>query len=391
MEVFYQLNRLTAVLGYFFFFLQFILSSRVKLIESRFGLDKMIHHHRTFGRLALGLLLLHPVFLLVYEFPLGLFYINIYRLIGVTALSGLFVTAFFAVFYQKLNIAYEVWLNMHKANYLLFPLASVHVAANAKQGTLLSVAYGFFGFAFLAMVVYKIWRFFAVRRHPYEVLEVRPEAGDIWSIYLKGRHFPYMPGQFMFLQLKRNGKISEPHPFTISSSPTWPYITVTAKELGDFTKTVKDTKAGDRAFIDAPYGLFSFLPYDCQCLVLIAGGIGITPFMSMLRYMYDQRIEIPVTLLWGNKNEDGLPFRDELAMMEREMPHWKIIYVMSSQEGWQGEKGRIDRQMIAKYELHLPECRFFICGPPPMSKAAKAALLELGVPRTKIHDERFAL
>ncbi|MDW7650202.1 MAG: ferredoxin reductase family protein [Bacillota bacterium] len=382
-----QLNRLFAAMGFLFFFVQFVLASRIKLLEKGFGQDKMIGLHRLLGRIALGFLLLHPFFFFLYQGEVVVE--NVFRVIGIVILLGLIVTAAVASLYKKLNLPYELWLHVHKVNYVLFPLVLIHVFYNALPGTLLYYLWVAFAVLFAALILYKVLREIIIRKVPYEVVEVKKEAKDIWSLYFKGRPLPYDPGQFMYLRLVRNGKVSSSHPFTISSSPTRELLSVTPKELGDFTATVKDTQVGDQAYIDAPYGVFSYLNYDCKKMMFLAGGIGITPFMSMLRYMYDKKSEKPVTLLWGNKNEEMLCFQEELNRMEREMKHLKIVYVMSRQEDWPGETGRIDRKMIEKYTENMSDYDFFVCGPPPMSKAALEALGEMGIPQKKIHHELF--
>lgn len=383
-----HLNRLFAILGFFFFFLQIVLSSRSKLVEKGFGLDKMIRQHRQVGRIALGLLILHPIFYFLFQ---GEIVINtIFRVIGLVVLLGLTITATVASLHRKLKLPYELWLQIHKVNYVLFPLVFVHVFHNADPGSPLFYFWAAFAALFAFILIHKVWLEISIRKHPYEVVKVQREAQGVHSLYFKGRPLAYQPGQFMYLRLLRNGKLSSAHPFTISSSPTWDQVAVTPKELGDFTATIADTKPGDKALIDAPYGTFSFLHYNCQKLMFIAGGIGITPYMSMLRYMYDEKIQIPTVLLWGNKSEDELCFRDELAKMEQEMEHLHTVFIMSRQKDWEGEKGRVDREMIEKYTAGNADAYdFFVCGPPPMSKATIAALHEMGVARQKIHHELF--
>lgn len=384
---FRQLNRLFASLGFWFFFLQFVLSSRWKLIESGFGLNRMIHYHRMLGRLAIMFLLIHPLLLLMHE---GLIITRpLFWFAGLTALLGLMLTAFAASFYKKLKLPYELWLNIHKANYILFPVALIHVYGNALPGSLLYYLWLVLAILFVLLLAEKAVREVNVRKNPYEVVKVQQEASDIWSLYFKGKQLRYKPGQFMYLRLIRGGRVSSSHPFTISSSPTWELLTVTPKQLGDFTATVKDTKVGDLALIDAPYGVFSFLNHDGDRLAFIAGGIGITPFMSMLRYIYDKKIEKQVTIIWGNKDEEALCFQEELNKMARERENIKVVYVMSAQESWRGEKGRIGVKVIEKYVPDLARCHFFVCGPPMLSLAVMKALRENGVPERRIHHELF--
>ena len=381
-----------AVTGLLFIFMQFVLSTKMKLIEDGFGFDRMLRYHRNFGRIGLSLIFLHVLLFLSLSWiqtgTITLFGFMWFGLIGIT---GFTITAALAATYKKLGLAYEVWKNVHLANYIVFPAALIHVFNASQTGSLLYYLWIAFALAFVAIVSYKIIRFLQVRKTPYEVTEVRQEAPDIWSLFFKGKPIDYKPGQFMILQLLRNGKLSTTHPFTISSSPTWETLSVTPKELGDFTATIKDTKVGDQAFIDAPYGVFSFLNYDSPDLVFIAGGIGITPIMSMLRYISDKKLKKKITLFWGNKNEKTLCFQDELEQLQKNIDGLETVLVMSSQKDWAGEQGRINGQLIQKYLSDLSNKEFFICGPPPLTKAIISDLKSLNVPGHKIHYELFEL
>lgn len=385
-------HHLFAVTGFLFIFMQFVLSTRMKWIEEGFGLDKMLHYHRYFGRIGVLFITLHGVFFLVYIYLLtGRISPSLYMWIGIVVLAGFLLTAALASNYKKWNLAYETWKNIHLANYALFPFVLIHVFFNAAAGSFFYYLWIAFALAFAFIVLHKLWRFVFIRRNPYEVVDVVQEAENIWSLYFKGKPLSYKPGQFMHLRLLRNGRLSSSHPFTISSSPTWETISVTPKELGDFTSTIKDTQAGDTAYIDAPYGVFSFLNTDAEELVFIAGGIGITPFISMLRYLADKKTPKKVTLFWGNKHERNLCFQDELEKLQNEIEGLDVVLVMSAQEDWQGEQGRINGDLIKKYIDNPEEKVYFICGPPRMSNAVMEALQGLKVPSENIHRELFEL
>jgi predicted ferric reductase len=191
--------------------------------------------------------------------------------------------------------------------------------------------------------------------------------------------------------LIRNGRVSEPHPFTISSSPTQDRLSISVKSVGDFTATIGDTKTSDRAYIDAPYGAFSFLNHDAQNLVFVAGGIGVTPFMSMMRYLVDNGLDRNVLLIWGNKTERDITFRDELENMVAHMPSLRVVHVMSNQDDWPGETGYVDAKMLERYMRGVENPQVFVCGPPVMMPKVINALRDLGVPKQRIHYEQFAL
>lgn len=382
---------LFAAVGLVLIFMQFVFVSRIKAIENGFGLDRMLRWHRFFGRSGLGFLWLHAVLIVLFRLiKFGDLFLSTFIWVGVAALLGFSVTAMLASSYKKLGLLYEIWRNIHLFNYLLFPFVLVHVfyfSVGAGSSFLLIWILLAVFCAFL--IVYRIVRILAIRRNPYEVIGVKQEAEDIWSLIFEGKRIDFRPGQFMIIQLLRNGRLSSPHPFTISNSPTRENLSITPKELGDFTKTIKETRVGDQAFIDAPYGVFSFLNYRQDELVFIAGGIGITPFISMLRYICDQKLNLRVTLFWANRNESSLCFREELREMEKEMEQFKAILVMSDQPDWPGEKGFINTGMITDYLGNLSQKDFFVCGPPPMIKAIIKDLKKQKVLSPRIHNEIF--
>jgi len=384
---------LFAAIGLVLIFMQFVFVSRIKAIEGGFGLDRMLRWHRFFGRVGLGFLWLHAVMIVLFRLiEFGDLFLSTFIWVGAAALLGFSVTAMLASLYKKLGLLYEIWRNIHLFNYLLFPFVLVHVFYySVRTGSSFFLIWVLLAVLYTFLVVYRIVRILTIRRNPYEVIEVKQEAEAIWSLIFKGKRIDFRPGQFMIIQLLRNGRLSSPHPFTISSSPTRENLSITPKELGDFTSTIKETRVGDQALIDAPYGVFSFLNYRQDELVFIAGGIGITPFISMLSYICDQKLKLKVTLFWANRDESNLCFREELREMEKEMAQFKAILVMSDQPDWPGEKGFLNAGMIADYLGNLSQKDFFVCGPPPMIKAIIADLKKQKVLSSRIHTEIFEL
>jgi predicted ferric reductase len=387
-----SLAKLSATLGLVFIFLQFVYVSRIKAIEAGIGLDRMFRWHRLFGRIGLGLVLLHAALIIIDRVAdLDQLFSSPFTLVGLAVLVGFSVTAALAVFYKKMGILYETWRNIHLFNYLLFPVVLIHVFFYTQPGSMLQYLWVSLAILFAAVAVYRMVRIITVKNNPYEVVDVRAEAEDITSLFFKGPAVDFKPGQFMFIQLLRGGSLSSPHPFTISNSPSREYLSITPKELGDFTSTIRDTRVGDQAFIDAPYGVFSFLNHDHDELVFIAGGIGITPFMSMLRYIHDQKLGRKVTLFWANRNEKQLCFSDEIEKMKEDLPGFQVILVMSDQPDWPGEKGFITGEVISRHLEETGKKGFFICGPPPMTRAVMGELGKLKVPASHIHKELFEL
>lgn len=391
----YRFAQLFGLLGFVVLFLQFVLASRVRLFERHIGLDTLFVVHRVAGMLGLLLLLAHGVMLNVFDIATGAgLQIGIPRLLGVIGLLTVIVVAVVASTYKRLQLRYETWKNIHRAGWVVFPLVFVHaliLGSTVNSSTLLRGMWVALIAIYGLIVVSRISRFARVMRTPYVVDDVVQETHDTWTLSIKGPPIDYRPGQFMLIRLRRGGRLSGMHPFTISSSPTQDALSVTPKAIGDFTATVGDTRPGDRAYIEAPYGVFSYLNHTGLELAFIAGGIGITPFLSMLRYMRDADDRRDVVLIWGNKSEADIAFRAEIADLEGELPRLRVVHVMSRQEDFDGERGFITTELIERHIPDIRERRVFLCGPPVMMERVRPAVAALGVPKRSLHFERFAL
>jgi predicted ferric reductase len=375
----YDLGRFLAVVGFVLIFIQFALSSKIKLIESGIGLDKLINLHRIFGVIGLIFIVIHPValysgnILQVYgvqdlgSYFKGTLLANIFlKTVGFVSLIILCVSAGIAILYKYVRMKYETWKKVHMTLYGALPMAFIHssrLGSDVIRSIPLKIYWWILLGLFFVISIHRIWMWFSIRKNPFTITGIVQETYDTWSLYFKGKNNGYKPGQFLIIRLLRKGKLSEAHPFTISSSPTSPALSISVKSVGDFTSTIGKTTTSDFAYIDLPYGVFSFLNYDARFLVFISGGIGVTPFISMLRYLRDKKLDRKVILIWGNKTWADTPFRDELEKIDQEMPSLSIVHVMSNQADWEGEKGYIDAEKIRRYINDFDSSQFFICGP----------------------------
>jgi ferredoxin-NADP reductase len=238
------------------------------------------------------------------------------------------------------------------------------------------------------------------RRRPWRVAEVRRETANVWTLALEppagAPRLAYLPGQFQFLTFYRGrGLPVEEHHFTIATGGFEARHASTIKASGDFTATIGMTQPGDAVAVQAPYGRFSYVLHPAERdLAFVAGGIGITPLMAMLRHMRDSGARKDVLLIYANRTEQDIVFRAEIdAMSAGEAPRLRVVHVLSQPgDAWAGERGIVDRGLLARVAPpDLKDRGWYVCGPPAMMAGVLAALAALGVPAGRVHAERFAL
>jgi len=222
---------------------------------------------------------------------------------------------------------------------------------------------------------------------------VLPERGGAVTLALRAEGHdgrPFRPGQFAWLKFADAPHALAEHPFSYSSSalrrerPTF-----TIKAYGGFTRRVAQIQPGARMLMDGPHGSFSARP-DAERFVLIAGGIGITPIMSLLRTAADMSDRRPFLVLYGSLRWERATFREELERL-RQRIDLRVVHVLTEPPAdWQGEAGFIDGALL---ERHLPRdlrgADLFLCGPSRMLAATVAGLERLGVAPEHVHAEQF--
>jgi predicted ferric reductase len=233
-----------------------------------------------------------------------------------------------------------------------------------------------------------------MKGRPYSVEQVKKEHGNSWTLVLKPEghnSFNFKPGQFAWLVLGKTPFHIREHPFSLSSSamkPERPELTI--KELGDFTSTIGEVKPGTRAYMEGPYGRFTIDYFDAPGYIFLAGGVGITPIISMLKTMRDRADKRPVILFYGTKTWEDTLFREDIDALKDALNLQVIYFVEEPDDDWRGEKGFITEENMAKY---LPESRYgytyFVCGPEVMQKNVKIALGRLGISMEKVQSESF--
>jgi predicted ferric reductase len=384
--------------------LQFVISARLRWVEAPFGLDVVFQFHRTMAFVALGLLCIHPLLIASGE-SWGL--LTRWRVqwplwAGRLALFLLFAHIAVATFRRLMRLRYETWRHLH--NIVAFVLLGFAFLHSLALGNDFESKVAQFVWGALLLIAWTAW-FYGRLARPwlsgrswYRVVSVVPETPQVRTLTLEpliNRLLHYAPGQFQFLRLYGSSVLAEEHPFSIASSPSprgW--ISLTIKESGDFTSTIGRIRPGDLATVHGPFGRFSHVFHSNRDdLVFVAAGIGITPLMSMLRYMRDRREPRQVLLVYANRGAVDIVFKRELESIESGgFPDLKTIHVLSRPPGdWIGPTGRLDSASLGSLCGGFAGKEFFICCPPIMAFELIRGLKNAGVRLERIHADYFGL
>lgn len=387
--------------------LQFVLTARFKVIKSPYGSDIVYFFHRQISLVTFVLIAAHPLLLFIFESQ-NLQLLNLITApwaarLGVVAIIALIALISLSIWRKKFRIEYDHWRIWHGILAIAaVTLAIVHIEMrgyylNTLWKQLFWGIYGVFWVGVLAWV--RVIKPFMLLQKPYQVEEVIPERGNAWTIVLQPVNhsgFRFQPGQFSWITAWDSPFRDHEHPFSLSSNASQsPKLAFTIKELGDFTGRIKELNQGQRVYIDGPYGAFSVDRHPrSKEFVFIAGGIGITPMMSMLRTLADRGDKRPLTLIYANKTLESATFLEEIEQLPQKL-NLKVVHVLETPpENWNGEKGFVNVDIL---ERNLPAtrtpnwCEIFICGPEPMMNAVEKALVQVGIPMGDFHSERFSL
>ena len=206
--------------------------------------------------------------------------------------------------------------------------------------------------------------------------------------------FRFLPGQFLTVSVRTGDKVVK-RSYTIASSPTvhgYVEISIKREEQGLVSRHLHDTVAeGDSLEVSAPMGKFTFTGKEAPSIVLIGGGVGITPLMSVVRYLTDTGWGGQITLLFVCRDMHEFVFHEELEVRQRRHANLNVVVTMSREKhkSWKGARGRLTKELIAESVADITAQRIHVCGPGPMMAAVKSALAELGVPSANIKTEAF--
>ncbi|MGX9355006.1 ferredoxin reductase family protein [Roseobacteraceae bacterium S113] len=366
-----------------------ILATRLDVFEEMFGgLDRMYQVHRVAGTFTAVFALVH-FFSIPKELPAGVDQVLNSTFpsaqLGMASMVLLVIGLFVAL---NRKISYSRWRNPHKVMALVYILVIGHFM-NAPgifferfsaSGILLIIAalVGTLALVYTAVGMNKR----TATRFTIEAVNSLERATEV-VLKPVGEMLKFTPGQFAFVEVQ--GKDwSEPHPFTIASAPNEDRLRFTMKVLGDWTRKVREElQPGGEVIVRGPYGRFDASKADSKKQVWIAGGIGLTPFLSKLRAM-EADDDREIHFAYAARNKEEALFLEELKAIEAERDNLTLYYFFSED----GDFARVD---AAKERLPdaLTDYEYFICGPKPMVDGLMKDLKAEGVKRKAIHVEAF--
>ena len=387
------LSQYLSLIGTTLLCISFILSTRLHRLEEMFGgLDKVYGVHSVVGALNFVFLLNHPILLilnslsnkipaLVYALPGNKLEYNF----GIFALYLLILLLAFTIF---IKLPYHIWKLTHQLMGAVLVLAFFHItsiSSDVSRYQPLRLWMLFLLSAGLVAYIYKLIFYAKSQMHPYVVTKIN-RLGDITEVYLEHKKKPlrFKPGQFVFIRFKGQNVPTEEHPFSISSVPTDKYLRLSIKSLGDFTSTLDRLQENDPVEVFGPYGKFLADFEQTKDVIFVAGGIGITPFLSMFGSVKETD-ERTVYLFYTNKSGGTSYGNAELTKLISGRKNLKYC-------PWDSSKfGKLTALRISEMVGSSKDKLVFLCGPEAMMYDLTNQFVKLGVKRSSIYFENFSL
>jgi len=397
-----------------------VLGGRFKLIDAYFaGLDRMYKVHQINGRIAFLLLVGHFAGIFAsraatsLEGAFGLLTpsAGLTVLLGVAALAAMTVTIVLTL-YGRLN--HEWFIYVQRTFGFIFLLAALHVFRTPGTKALSPALTYYLGALSLAGIIAFVRRSLAsdalVQRRRYRVTAAKELDQSVMEVTMTPENgsMTFTPGQFVYVTFTsdamsreffpfsitsagesevvefRPGAVrSQFHPFSITSGPRDKDLKIAAKAVGDYTRAMHYLEQGALATVEGPYGAFSYKNVPSAKQIWVAGGIGVTPFVSMARSLGGEDPGIDIDFYYGMEHGDEGYFLDELEDIARRHPSFKVIPYPRD------ELGFMTAEDIAKRSGDLKDKDILICGPPGMIDNLHAQFVARGVPERQIHFEKF--
>jgi predicted ferric reductase len=398
-------GELAALYGTYLILIQLVLMSRNPWLDQVFGQDRITQAHRWVGFAAVWLLLLHGVLTTVgYAMSDGssvvgqaLTFLTSYPYVlwSVAGMGLLIMVAVTSVRAARRRLSYETWYAIHLYAYLAIALSFLHQLfvgvdfVNDQVASLYWIA--LYVLAFGILIVFRFGQPISISlRHRMRVANVVQEGPGIVSIYLTGRDLDKLPvraGQWFRLRFLTTAGWYRAHPFSISAAPNGRYLRFTVKDLGDYTGKLQKVRVGTVVFVEGPYGVFTGARRTKSRVLLVAGGIGITPLRALLEELPAAKGSL--TLVYRASGPEDVVFRNELDQLA-ELRGATIHYLVGKRGSREVPSDPFEPRELRRLVPDLKDRDIYICGPTGMMDRVLSTLGRLRVPESQVHYERFA-
>lgn len=389
-----SLSQLSGILGLVLFAFTLMLSARFPWMEKIMGpLNKVYTAHHTLGTAALAMLLTHPIFSIVNAILLQKPRLERYILPGFDnaltwGILSLWTLVLLMVLTLYLRPRYPLWKKTHQFLGLSLFFAGLHsllIPSDVTSSPLLRwYLFGVATFGILSYTAYTILNFVSIKRYAYTIDSIDRLSDAVISVHLKpgGQALASQPGQFIFIRFKLDGKWSEIHPFSLTQRADKHGLGISMKVLGDDTsRFMQLLRVGVSAQIEGPFGTFGHEMQTLPRVICVAGGIGTTPFLSLLPALEAQQ---SADFYYAIKNTQESVYLPALRKLEEARKGLRIIPWLSDNQGY------LTGDIILRQSAMTKDDHVFLCGPPGMMKALKNRLIALGIPKNHLHSEEFS-
>ena len=392
--------RTCALLGTYFSLAGVLLVARIPWVERGVGHDRLVTWHRKLAPYSLFLIGFHVVLVLIGyagEEHISLFN-ELRKLLAQYPWMWWALLAFYLMIqagvtsYKKARakLSYESWWLIHTLTYIAIAASMMHQITNGPMflNHPLNKAYwiGLYVLVFAAIIIWRVgipvWKSL---RHDLKIDRVIVEAPGVISVVMRGRSLHKLGaqgGQFFNWRFMQKGHFLLQHPYSLSAAPTDKYLRITVKDLGDHSRDTIHLKPGTRVFMEGPYGAFTKNRASRKHVLLVGGGVGITPVRAIAEEFGHG---VQIDLIYRASSADELVLKDELDYLAaKSIGSLNVHYLVGSRN-----QHPMNAKSILKIAPYFADSDVYVCGPEGMVDAVKAAAREVGVPKNRIHDEAF--
>lgn len=388
----YELGTSLGFWGFLLFGLNFVLATRWYWVERLFGgLDRVYTLHGLLGRWTLALILLHLGILTAQALPdwgLAATYVVPGRDLSYTlGGAGVLLVTLLVAATIWVRFPYQRWLAAHRWMGVPYILGGAHaIVAQGDWYLWLLTIVGGYAWIFSAFLYRRLGP-----QHSGTIRRVVALHGVTELTIALDRPHDAQPGQFVWFAVTRSaaGLPDELHPFSISAILDERTLRISAKRLGDYTARLGELAPGDAVTVFGGYGAFGARALAHEDAALwIAGGIGVTPFLSLLRHIAEGKAAPagPIRFVWSVRNATDAVYLEEIRALAAAAPSVRFHLHLTTTDGLLTAE-----RLAASTGADLTTSRILLCGPPPMMHALTKQLTTQGVPRSRIISEEFAL